>query len=168
MKTRKIHTWTLILLFSPLILAALLVFSPFIAFIALKELFYGLRLRRSFYAKWGIEGRFALFVYSNSPKWQAYVKEQIIPKIAQYTVTLNWSKRADWKTEMPLEAKIFKHFKHRGEGKELPLAIILLRWRRLRVVGFYKAFKEHNRGNDNLLEQQEDRLYHLIEKKVNK
>ena len=42
---------------------------------------------------WCARGRRVLFVYSNSPDWQEYVEEKIIPKPPINAVIMNWSDR---------------------------------------------------------------------------
>src|SRR5271170_2002013 len=48
------------------------------------------------WAIWLPRGRRVLFVYSNSPNWQAYVEEKIIPRLPSKSAILNYSERSKW------------------------------------------------------------------------
>jgi hypothetical protein len=37
-----------------------------------------------------------LFVYSNSPNWQEYIEQQILPRLPANTAIMNWSERKKW------------------------------------------------------------------------
>jgi len=60
--------------------------------------------------KWAKKGKNILFIHSNSPNWQQYLEENIIPKIDKKAVLLNWSERSKWEKKKPLEAKLLSHF----------------------------------------------------------
>jgi len=49
---------------------------------------------------WCSRGKDVLFVYSDSPIWSEYLEAQVLPKIAQRAVVLNWSKRKRWKASL--------------------------------------------------------------------
>jgi hypothetical protein len=40
---------------------------------------------------WSPAGKRVLFVYSNSPVWQSYIEDDILPRLPQGSVVLNWS-----------------------------------------------------------------------------
>ena len=156
----KLKTWQIILLW-PLLVPILLLVLPLMAIVVSGHAVYGLHLRRNFRLKWDKEGRFVLFVYSESPNWQSYVEEHIFPRIKANAVTLNWSKRSEWNHDTPLEAKVFRHWG--GDQEFNPLAVVIPKKGKVEVIRFFKAFKDYKHGNDSLLKQQESRLFGLVE-----
>ena len=46
---------------------------------------------------WLLWGRRVLFVYSDSPVWQSYIEEHLLPALPPGSVVLNWSERRHWK-----------------------------------------------------------------------
>ena len=41
--------------------------------------------------RWSLTGTRVLFVYSNSPVWQSYIENNIVPRLPPKSVVLNWS-----------------------------------------------------------------------------
>src|SRR5438552_18218208 len=46
---------------------------------------------------WSPAGKRVLFVYSNSPVWQSYIENNILPRLPRGSVVLNWSERRRWR-----------------------------------------------------------------------
>src|SRR5215831_2705477 len=46
---------------------------------------------------WLPSGKDTLVVYSNSPIWQDYMTEQVLPLVQERAVVLNWSERSTWR-----------------------------------------------------------------------
>jgi len=91
---------------------------------------------------WCPRQRYAIVVYSNSPIWQEYFETQIIPRLGQRAVVLNWSERKHWKLTLPVV--LFWVF---GGSREFnPIAIVFEPWRWPRAFRFYKAFRSFKRG----------------------
>lgn len=151
----KKASWTFIFF-----LAALVVAPLFIA-ILLGLYFYGLWLNYQFRSKWKSHDKHILFVYSESPNWQLYIEQNIVPRIEDEAVFLNWSKRSEWKKSKPLEAKILSHW---GGGSEFnPMAIVFMPRGKIKTVRFYQAFKDFKHGNSDLLRRKEAKLYSYLE-----
>jgi hypothetical protein len=95
---------------------------------------------------WYPRRRYALVVYSNSPVWQEYFETQVIPRLGERAVVLNWSERKRWSLSLPVI--LFQVF---GGSREFnPMAIVFeqLRWpRRFRFYRAFRAFK-HGRPED--------------------
>ena len=93
---------------------------------------------------WCPRGRYALVVYSNSPIWQEYFEQQVLPAVGNRGVALNWSERTRW--PYSLSVVLFKFF---GGAREFnPLAMIFppLAWpRAFRFYGPFQAFKHGQR-----------------------
>jgi hypothetical protein len=147
---------------APFVIVIFLFFSPLFIIFGIIHFVTGKRLSSIFKSKWGPEGKFILFVYSESPNWQEYVEENIVPKLQPNVVTLNWSKRSEWQDNERLEAKVMKHW---GGSREFnPLAIVFPEKGKVETIRFFKAFKDYKHGNNKLLKQQEDTLFHLVAK----
>jgi len=130
-----------------------------------------LRVRKQWYP----QGKKMLFVYSNSPNWKEYIEENILTKISEKAVIINWSERSKWSWEnKPLELKIFKywtgvirHFDIKGkkkwDGKEFnPIAITFVPWWRVKVIRFWQAFKDYKHGKDKKLKELENKLFKIL------
>jgi hypothetical protein len=144
----------------PFILIIFLFFSPLFIIFGIVHFITGKRLGSKFRIKWGPEGKFILFVYSESPNWQEYIEENIIPKLEPNVVTLNWSRRSEWKENEPLEAKVLYHWG--GDSEFNPLAVVFPKKGKVETIRFFKAFKDYKHGNSKLLKQQEDNLFQLV------
>jgi hypothetical protein len=79
-------------------------------------------LRSRFWLRYGRNGKFILFVYSNSPNWREYIESNILPRIDGHAVTLNWSERKKWYAEHRLEQKILGRWA--GAREFNPVAIV--------------------------------------------
>ena len=142
-------------------LAGLVLLLPLILLVLLFEWAHGRWLRWSFQRKWGARGKFMIFVYSESPNWEQYIEEHILPRVRPSAVILNWSKRSEWKKSPPVEVKVFRHF---GGGREFnPMAILLPRHGKIRTVRFWQAFRDFKHGKDHMLRAAEAELFHRMD-----
>lgn len=162
----------------------LLVFSPIIAaFLAWEEV-RSRGLYRQFRRRHGPTVR-GLLIYSNSPNWQAYIEQEWIPRLEGRLVVLNWSERARWREDFPLESRIFRQL---GDREFNPAAIIFRpptpgrrfrRWlRAIReldalkmlapyesssdIVRFFQPFRDYKHGRDHTLRAAERTLWTLL------
>ncbi|MBI1977012.1 MAG: hypothetical protein HYS56_05840 [Candidatus Omnitrophica bacterium] len=121
---------------------------------------YGVWLGRQFKKKWYPRGKAALFIHSNSPNWDDYIRENMFPKIEKDIVCLNWSERNSWLKEDRLESRIFRYW---GGGKEFnPLAIVFPPKGKVNVIRFWQGFKDFKHGKDRLLRNAEDEFFRAI------
>ena len=117
------------------------------------HLLAGLFLYPAIWLCWCLRGRFVLFVYSNSPVWQEYVEENILPRLSDRVVVLNWSERSRWKRTLAVMA--FRYFG--GYRQYNPMAVVFKPVRFARRIRFYEAFKEFKHGKpDAVLKMQHD------------
>jgi hypothetical protein len=137
----------LILLLSPIILGLLLVYFV-----------YAAALHAAIWAWWLPRGRDVLFVYSDSPVWQAHVEREILPHIERRAVVLNWSRRARWPVTLATIA--FHHFG--GDRSFNPMAVVFRPARRARVFRFWQAFRDAKHGNTRPLRRMEDEFLALL------
>jgi hypothetical protein len=145
---------------APFIIIIFLFFSPLFIIFGIIHFVTSKRLSSKFKSKWEPEGKFILFVYSESPNWQEYIEENIIPKLQPNVVTLNWSSRSEWKDNEPLEAKVLNHWG--GDREFNPLAVVFPKKGKVETIRFFKAFKDYKHGNNKLLKQHEDKLFQLV------
>ena len=162
----------------------LVVFSPLIAlFLAWKE-FRGRALHREFSRRHGPHVR-GILVYSNSPNWQAYVEREWIPRLDGRLVVMNWSERARWARDHPIEAKFFRQlgdrdfnpaaiiFRPPTRGRSFrrwlravreldPVALLAPYEPRVDVVRFFQPFRDYKHGRDHTLRAAERRLWTLL------
>jgi hypothetical protein len=114
------------------------------------------RLQRTFQTRWGTSGKRLLLVYSNSPHWQAYIEEHWLSRIGSVAVVLNWSERARWPEQHPFEAEIFRMWA--GDREFNPVAIVIPQGGPVRVIRFWRAFRDYKHGKDGALKAAEAEL----------
>lgn len=109
------------------------------------------------------QGKFILFVYSDSPNWKSYIERNILPQIQDHAVILNWSKRSQWdNTSWPVQ--IFEHWGGRKDFN--PLAVVFCSLTQVRVIRFYPAFRDFKHGKETLLRQAESQLLALAKLEI--
>ena len=67
------------------------VLSPLVFLVLLAYVISALLLHMALWLVWGTLGRRVLFVYSNSPVWQEYIEQNVLPRLPETAVVLNWS-----------------------------------------------------------------------------
>jgi len=144
----------------PIVIISVIAISPFLLLMSVLYLIYRYLLIFRFTFKWAKNGKNILFIHSNSPNWQQYIEENIIPKIDKKAVLLNWSERSKWEKKKPLEAKLLTHYG--GSYEFNPMAIVFLPFGKVKIIRFFKAFKDYKHGNVALLKSKETELYELL------
>lgn len=120
---------------------------------------YGLALLLAVRWRWTPHGIRCLVVYSNSPNWEAYVRENWLPRIGHAAVTLNWSERASWQPS--LAVRVFRHFC--GPREFNPAVVVFQGLDRPLVFRFFQAFKQVKAGRPEYLRRVEDELFALLD-----
>jgi hypothetical protein len=159
-RASKVIAGVLIALLSPVVLAFLVIVAPIIVVAAGYDRARRAQLRRAFARRWGPSGKDVLLVYSDSPHWQRYVEANWLPQIAARAVVLNWSERARWRDCHPLEAAIFRRWA--GDREFNPLAIVLPARGPVKVVRFWRAFRDFKHGKPDALRAAERELAELL------
>jgi hypothetical protein len=121
---------------------------------------WGAILRVWFWHAHVSRGRPVLFVYSESPNWQAYIEENILPRINERSVTLNWSERRLWPSASPWEARFFRRFA--GDREFNPLALVFCARGKIKAVRFHQAFLDFKHGNEATLRAAEAEFFELV------
>jgi hypothetical protein len=145
--------WTLVILSLPVVLGLVTV-------ALIGSALWGMCLRLWFWLAHAARGRRVLFVYSNSPNWQSYIEQFILPQIREQSVILNWSDRRHWNRSSPVESMFFRHFA--GSTDFNPIALVYCGRGRIQAVRFYRAFRDLKHGNDATLKVAESELGRLI------
>jgi hypothetical protein len=145
-----------------------IIFLCVLPLLLLLRFLYGLFLGYLVMLLWYPKDKHILFVYSNSPNWKDYIETNILPKIENKSIIINWSDRSkpSWR-KMPLEVRVFLHWSKvqpyrnwkKWDGHEYnPIAIILSPWWNVKVLRFWKAFVSYKHGNKKPLEDLEVKL----------
>ena len=143
---RVLNTLLLIVLF-PFII----IFLCVLPLLLILRFLHGLFLGYLVMLRWHPKHKNILFVYSDSPNWKEYIESNILPKIKDQTIVLNWSDRSKpiWR-EKPLEVKLFIHWSQahpyknwrKWDGREYnPIAIVFDPWWNVKVLRFWNAFR---------------------------
>ena len=127
-------------------------------------LVWGAILRVWFWRAHAVHGRRVLFAYSESPNWQTYIEENILPRIRDRSIVLNWSERKLWSSTSPWEARFYRRFS--GDREFNPLALVFSQRGRIRSVRFYRAFLDFKHGKESALREAEAELFALLEAAV--
>ena len=142
---------------APVWLLLVIVVLPILVIYGVWRLLDGLWLNYRFRNRYASEGKHILFVYSESPNWKEYIDENIVPRIKEKAVFLNWSERSEWRKIKPLEAKALLHWG--GDTEFNPMAIIFVPGWRVKTVRFHQAFRDYKHGKTELLKEKEEELY---------
>jgi hypothetical protein len=133
--------------------------SPLLLLIAACLLLYAIALHLAIWLWWCTRGKQVLFVYSNSPHWQAYIEAQMLPALGTRAVVMNWSERATWAT-WSLAPMAFRFFG--GDHNFNPMAIVFRPGRVCRVFRFFGPFQDFKHGKPQEVERMKDELLSLI------
>lgn len=82
----SIKTKIVNVLLLPVALLVAIVVLPFIAVYGIWRFIYDMLLNYRFRNKYASEGKHILFIYSESPNWQEYIENNIVPRIYEETV----------------------------------------------------------------------------------
>jgi hypothetical protein len=141
--------WPLLLLLLPLVVVA-----------GVLWLVAAVLLQLVVWLTWCPRGRYVLVVYSDSPIWQEYFEQNVLPAVGSRGVVLNWSDRKQWSYSLPVA--LFRFFA--GTREFNPLAIVFqpLAWpRQFRFYGPFKAFKH---GRPQEVEEMRSQLLEILDR----
>lgn len=124
-------------------------------------LLWGTILRIWFWRAHATRGRPILFIYSESPNWQDYIEANILPKICDRSIILNWSRRRHWNSESFWEACFFRRFA--GEYHYNPLALVFGPRGSIRAIRFHQAFLDLKHAKPSTLQAVESEFFSLVE-----
>ena len=145
----------------------LLVLSPFILVGVVLYFLSGFVLYLAIWIGWCLRGRYVLFVYSNSPIWSEYIEREILPRIEDSAVVLNWSERKRWKKSLAILA--FRRFGSRRAFN--PLAVVFRPLHFAKTFRFFEPFHEFKHGKPGKVEQMKAEFFDAlvaVSKKANR
>lgn len=134
------------------------IFVPLLIVSLLYVLVLTLCLHLVIWCCWCVRGRDILVVYSDSPTWQDYFEQNILPLLGERAVVLNWSRRREWRFSLATIAA--RHFGGRREFN--PLAVVFRPFRLTRTFRFWKPFKDDKHGRPEALQRMEGEFLELI------
>ena len=140
-------------------LPLLIVLLPVVVVAVLFWLISALLLLSVVWLTWCPRRRYALVVYSSSPVWQEYFETQVISRLGERAVVLNWSERKRWTFSLPV--MLLRVF---GGTREFnPIAIVFqpLVWPR--QFRFYKAFRSFKQGRPEDVERLRLEFFRLLD-----
>ena len=137
----------------------LLVLLPLVAVGFVLWLAAALVLQLIVWVAWCSRGRYALVVYSNSPIWQEYFEQHVLPAIGSRGEVLNWSERKRWPYSLPVV--LFEFFG--GTRQFNPLAIVFQPFSWARRFQFYGAFQSFKHGRPEEVEAMRRELLDLLD-----
>jgi len=144
----KVTILVIAVILSPLIIAGLLAYGIYSAFLYL-----------AIWAAWCRAGSRVFVSYSRSPHWQGRFETVLIPQLPESTIIVNWSDRKNW-SRLSLRTIAFEHFL--GRNAHTPAAVIFRPFRRAQVFRFYEAYRKLKRGNELPVQEQESALLRAV------
>ncbi|HLW52871.1 MAG TPA: hypothetical protein VKW06_08505 [Candidatus Angelobacter sp.] len=99
---------------------------------------------------WLPQGKNVLFVSSESPVWQQYMAEQILPLVKERAIVLNWSERSRWPW-WSFPAHVFRTFA--GTREFNPLVLVFRPLHRKLSFRFFRAFRDWKHGDPGMVDQ---------------
>jgi hypothetical protein len=108
---------------------------------------------------WLSRGRDILFVYSDSPIWHEYMTSQILPRVRERAVILNWSDRKKW-SWWSLRARAFRLI---GGHREFnPMVVLFRPFRRAQTFRFFHPFDNWKHGYKEPLERLTEEMFSVL------
>ena len=99
--------------------------------------------------------RRVLFVYSDSPHWREHVEANILPKLPENSVVLNWSHRSSW-NRFNVSVMLFRCFA--GAQEFNPIGLVFERFSVVTRYRFWQAFRDARHGRAETLQAVERRF----------
>jgi hypothetical protein len=133
----------------------LVVLSPLIAGAAIARRVKAGALRGAFERRWRSRGKLGILVYSDSPNWKQHVENDLLPRVGEKVVVLNWTQRASWRRS--LEVRAFEHWG--GERDFNPIAILFPPRKPVLTLRYRSAFRDLKHGDIGPLRALEEALF---------
>jgi hypothetical protein len=99
-------------------------------------------------------------VCSDSPNWKEHIEQQILPRLPQNAVVLNWSRRTQW-PRFSLGVRLFRAFA--GNREFNPIALVFGRFRLVERFRFWQPFRDAKHGKDESLRVLEAALFERLQ-----
>jgi hypothetical protein len=135
------------------------IWVPLAVLVLILRFALGLLLYIAIWILWFPRGKDTLFVYSNSPIWENYMLEQVLPPVRERAIVINWSDRKRWKN-WSLAVRAFHYFG--GRRAFNPLVVIFRPLRSAKKFRFWSAFKEWKHGNQEPVETLRSDIFRVL------
>ena len=133
---------------------AVIVLVPIAVIVGLVWVIAAVLLQLLVWGVWYPRGRYGLIVYSNSPVWQDYFEQHVLPHVRSRAAVLNWSERTRWTSS--LAVTLFRFFA--GSRDFNPIAMVFKPFRWVESFRFYRPFKDYKHGRPEEVEVLRDEL----------
>jgi len=124
------------------IVPLVILLSPIILLAYLGWLAQALLVNLMAWYVWRPNGKLVLVVYSDSTIWKSYFESELLPRLGDTAVVLNWSHRKQW--GISIAALAFRRYG--GRINFNPAAFVFGPFKRVKVLRYYEPFKEYKRG----------------------
>ena len=141
-----------------IVIALAPVLIPLVLLILLAYLVLTVLLHVLAWLVWNTRGIRLVYVYSNSPNWQDHIEENILPRLPERSIVLNWSERKRWR--FGLTTLVFRHFG--GHSEFNPIAIVFRPFRWAKVFRFFKPFRDLKHGQPEALQKMEAEFFAVL------
>lgn len=146
-----------------LALALFLVISPALILLWILFSVRGLTLSLRWHYQYGKHGKTFLAIYSNSPKWEKYFSDRILPIFGSKAVAVNISIDSAWKDARSIERLSHRHWA--GSTEHTPIVLHFPRFGKVKAIRLYEAFMDFDkRGDESNLYSQIEKLKSLVAK----
>jgi hypothetical protein len=135
----------------PFIVLVVVAALPLILLVVAVKALFSATLYLAIWILWCVRGRDVLFVSSESPVWGPYLAENVLPRLGERAVILNWSERKKWRFSLARTA--FYHFG--GQREFNPMAVVFRPFRRARIFRFWGPFRDWKHGDPRPLREVE-------------
>jgi hypothetical protein len=127
-----------------------LLLLPVLVFVGLWRIGQTLVLHALLLIFWAPRNRRVLFVYSNSPNWKEHCEREILPRLPETAVVLNWSERKKW-PRWRLSTQLYRAYA--GSEEFNPLGVVFRPFKPIRLFAFWKPFRDAKHGKPQKLER---------------
>lgn len=120
---------------------------------------YGITLLALVHWRWSRRGLRCLVVYSQSPRWEDYIRTRWLSRLEGAAITLNWSERSSWRGN--LAVRVFRHFC--GQQRNFNPAVVVFRGlEQPYVFRFFYAFQQAAAGRPEYLARLEAEMFKTL------
>ena len=120
---------------------------------------YGITLLALVHWRWSRRGLRCLVVYSQSTKWEDYIRTRWLTRLEGAAITLNWSERSSWRGS--LAVRVFRHFC--GQHRNFNPAVVVFRGlEQPYVFRFFYAFQQSAAGRSEYLARLEADMWKVL------
>jgi hypothetical protein len=95
-----------------------------------------------------------LIIYADSEHWKSYFEDEVIPSLLEHAKVINLSRDVETKKWWHLEWILYRHI----DAPRIPLVIRFSPVGTWRIITFYNAFMQAEKGNNQALEKRKAKI----------